>query len=94
MTEPDDASAVSRVDVTRHLKQLGWEGYGYDLITDVLGIPGHHFSVFASEHVSNLSSQLFGSAAWSFLVYRYLAFVAYLNRSISLPLESNKRARC
>jgi len=58
VTEFDDPSAISRVDVTRHLKQLGWEAYGYDMITDVLGIPGHHFSVFASEYIDIITARI------------------------------------
>lgn len=57
---------MSRTDVTRHLKQLGWETYGYNMIMDVLDIPGHHFSVFANRNVSKLSAQLFGSTVWSY----------------------------
>jgi hypothetical protein len=62
VSESDNASAISRADVTRHLKQLGWEAYRYDMITDVITIPGHHFNVFAIEHVSLHSTQLFSGA--------------------------------
>ncbi|WEW62048.1 hypothetical protein PRK78_007548 [Emydomyces testavorans] len=44
--------AVARVDVVRKMERLGWEDYGYDFISAVLDIPGHHYSIFAKDYVS------------------------------------------
>ncbi|KAM5450209.1 hypothetical protein MaudCBS49596_004584 [Microsporum audouinii] len=57
VSTPEDPTAICRVDVARDLEKLGWEQYGYDFISAVLQIPGHHFNIFSDEYVcpSNLS---------------------------------------
>lgn len=47
-------NAISRADLTRQYRKLGWEEYRTDLIDTVLDIPGHHFNLFADEYVSCL----------------------------------------
>lgn len=49
-------NAISRVDVAREKKFLGWEEYNYDIIHSVIEIPGHHFNVFSESHVSTILS--------------------------------------
>lgn len=44
--------AVSRVDIARDCRTLGWDEYNPDLVQYVLDIPGHHFNVFTEENVS------------------------------------------
>lgn len=48
-------NAISRVDVAREEKLLGWEQYDYDLICAILDVPGHHFSLFSEMHVCILA---------------------------------------
>ncbi|KAK3370084.1 Alpha/Beta hydrolase protein [Podospora didyma] len=40
---------VSRVDVHRHDRLLGWDLYHPNLITQVIDISGHHFNLFSKE---------------------------------------------
>jgi thioesterase domain-containing protein len=40
---------VTRVDIHRTDRQLGWGNYRKDLITKVIDIPGHHFNIFHTE---------------------------------------------
>lgn len=54
-TEPDQ---VSFVDVTRNSRSLGWEEYQKDFLEEIVDIPGHHFSVFAWEHIDFVSERL------------------------------------
>ncbi|KAK2603134.1 hypothetical protein N8I77_009613 [Diaporthe amygdali] len=54
-TEPDQ---VSFVDVTRNSRSLGWEEYQKDFLDEIVDIPGHHFSVFAWEHIDHVSEKL------------------------------------
>ncbi|KAK4189113.1 Alpha/Beta hydrolase protein [Podospora australis] len=49
---PEGETGMSRVDVHRHDRLLGWGGYRRDLITKVVDIPGHHFNIFNEQ--SNL----------------------------------------
>ncbi|KAK4138519.1 alpha/beta-hydrolase [Trichocladium antarcticum] len=44
-----EEGAVSRVDVHRGDRLLGWGGYRKDMITSVMDIPGHHFNIFHTE---------------------------------------------
>lgn len=44
-----EAGGVSRVDVVRDDPKLGWDEYREDLISQVVEIPGHHYSIFATE---------------------------------------------
>ncbi|KAK4044902.1 Alpha/Beta hydrolase protein [Parachaetomium inaequale] len=46
---PEGSDGVSRVDVHRSDRLLGWGNYRKDLITKVIDIPGHHFSIFHTE---------------------------------------------
>lgn len=95
ITKSGDASAISTTDIARHLKQLGWEEYGYNMITDVLKIPGDHYSVFALKHVSEPSTQPLLALLLKFLATDCgLVLVAYWDRLIPLQLESNKHAKC
>ncbi|KAK3297197.1 Alpha/Beta hydrolase protein [Chaetomium fimeti] len=43
------AEGVSRVDLHRSDRLLGWGGYRKDLIKEIIDIPGHHYNVFDTE---------------------------------------------
>ncbi|EFR03532.1 hypothetical protein MGYG_06529 [Nannizzia gypsea CBS 118893] len=58
VSTPEDPSAICRVDVARELEKLGWEQYGYDFISAVLQIPGHHFNIFFDEYLDDLTSRI------------------------------------
>jgi pimeloyl-ACP methyl ester carboxylesterase len=46
---------VSRVDLLRHDRFLGWDQYRKDLITDVVDLPNcHHFNIFVGEEALDL----------------------------------------
>ncbi|KAI1975158.1 hypothetical protein LOZ53_005739 [Ophidiomyces ophidiicola] len=49
----DNANPIARVDVVREQEKLGWDDYGYDFISVVLDIPGHHYNIFHKDHVSS-----------------------------------------
>lgn len=55
---PTDPGEVSFVDMTRHSRSLGWEEYENDFLEEIVDIPGHHFSVFAWEHIDDVSQKL------------------------------------
>ncbi|KAK2740432.1 hypothetical protein FQN55_008888 [Onygenales sp. PD_40] len=55
---PDVPDAISRVDTVRDLRRLGWEKYPHDFTPTVMGIPGHHFSIFDEEHVFEVSARI------------------------------------
>ncbi|KAL1872671.1 hypothetical protein Daus18300_004217 [Diaporthe australafricana] len=55
---PTEPGEVSFVDVTRHSRSLGWEEYQKDFLEEIVDIPGHHFSIFAWEHIDNVSERL------------------------------------
>ncbi|KAK4181497.1 Alpha/Beta hydrolase protein [Triangularia setosa] len=42
-----EEGVVSRVDVCRGDRHLGWDAYRKGLITKVVDIPGHHFNIFS-----------------------------------------------
>lgn len=44
--------AISKVDIVRDRRLLGWDEYAPDLVQCVLNVPGHHFNLFAAENVS------------------------------------------
>jgi thioesterase domain-containing protein len=46
---PVPGEGVTRVDIHRTDRQLGWGNYREDLITKVIDIPGHHFNIFHTE---------------------------------------------
>ena len=59
--------AISRVDIYRQDRLLGWQNYGpnpgfgdsYNLISAVTDVPGHHFNMFEeSEHVGVVTQKL------------------------------------
>ncbi|OAL74172.1 hypothetical protein A7D00_2203 [Trichophyton violaceum] len=50
VSTPEAPTAICRVDVARDSEKLGWEQYGYDFISAVLQIPGHHFNIFSDEY--------------------------------------------
>ncbi|KAK0619341.1 Alpha/Beta hydrolase protein [Immersiella caudata] len=48
-------NGISRVDVLRNDRFLGWDQYRKDLITDVVDLPQcHHFNIFAGEEALDL----------------------------------------
>ena len=58
VTNTDKPGAIGRVDVIRDREKLGWDEYGYELISSVLEIPGHHFNIFTEDYVSGSSDVL------------------------------------
>lgn len=52
VSNSENPNAISKVDITRDRRLLGWDEYNPDLIQCVLDIPGHHFSLFAEQNVS------------------------------------------
>ncbi|KAK3326231.1 Alpha/Beta hydrolase protein [Apodospora peruviana] len=46
---PVGEEGVSKVDISRSDRLLGWGHYRKDLIVQVVDIPGHHFSIFQTE---------------------------------------------
>lgn len=52
---PDE---VSFVDTSRDDRMLGWGGYRKNFFAEVVDIPGHHFSVFAFEHIDIISKRI------------------------------------
>lgn len=46
---PVEGEGMTRVDIHRSDHQLGWGNYRKDLVTKVIDIPGHHFSIFHTE---------------------------------------------
>lgn len=55
---PTEPGEVSFVDVTRHSRNLGWEEYQKDFLEEIVDISGHHFSIFAWDHVDDVSEKL------------------------------------
>lgn len=49
---------VSRVDVHRKDRYLGWENYRKDMIVRVVEIEGHHYNVFAIQHLDSITEKL------------------------------------
>ncbi|CAK7567341.1 MAG: hypothetical protein SEPTF4163_005304 [Sporothrix epigloea] len=43
------------VDIYRDEHRLGWDNYRKDLFCQVLEVPGHHYNVFALEHVDTVT---------------------------------------
>ncbi|KAK7710719.1 hypothetical protein SLS64_005622 [Diaporthe eres] len=55
---PTEPGEVSFVDTTRHSRSLGWDEYQKDFLEEIVDIPGHHFSIFAWEHIDEVSQKL------------------------------------
>lgn len=55
---PTDPGQVSFVDTTRQSRSLGWDEYQKDFLEEIVDIPGHHFSIFAWEHIDDVSQKL------------------------------------
>lgn len=55
---PTEPGEVSFVDTTRHSRSLGWDEYQKDFLEEIVDIPGHHFSIFAWEHIDEVSEKL------------------------------------
>ncbi|ROV88647.1 hypothetical protein VMCG_10320 [Cytospora schulzeri] len=55
---PADPEEVSFVDLTREERTLGWDKYRKDFIQEIVDIPGHHFNIFAWEHIDTVSEKL------------------------------------
>lgn len=63
MPEEDERDgAVSRVDIHRGDRLLGWGGYRKDLVRKVVDIPGHHFNVFSMGSNLDVVSEEIGKA--------------------------------
>lgn len=55
---PAEPGEVGFVDVCRDDRQLGWGPYRKGLFHEIIDIPGHHFNVFAWEHIETVSEEL------------------------------------
>lgn len=55
---PTEPGQVSFVDVNRDDRMLGWDKYRKDFLEEVVDIPGHHFNIFAWEHIDTVSEKL------------------------------------
>lgn len=55
---PTEPGEVSFVDTTRRSRSLGWDEYQKDFLEEIVDIPGHHFSIFAWEHIDDVSQKL------------------------------------
>ena len=51
---------VSRVDVYRRDRYLGWEGYRKGMVVKVEDVPGHHFNIFSFQdgHIDAVTEKL------------------------------------
>ncbi|KAL1876831.1 hypothetical protein VTK73DRAFT_9208 [Phialemonium thermophilum] len=49
---------ITMIDLSRQDPLLGWGQYSKDLIIKVEDIPGHHFSVFATDHIDAVTEKL------------------------------------
>ncbi|KAF2147675.1 alpha/beta-hydrolase [Myriangium duriaei CBS 260.36] len=52
-TKPTGTASLSRTDLARNDKFLGWKEYPYEFIEESHDIPGAHFSVFRPHYVSS-----------------------------------------
>ncbi|KAK4127995.1 alpha/beta-hydrolase [Parathielavia appendiculata] len=59
---PVTGDGVTRVDIHRLDRQLGWGNYRQDLITKVIDIPGHHFNIFHTEDNLNATTEAISRA--------------------------------
>ena len=55
---PVQPGGVSRVDVARGDRHLGWDLYRSNMFNQVVDIPGHHFNIFAMQYIDNVSEKL------------------------------------
>lgn len=55
---PVGADEVSFVDTVRDDRSLGWDLYREGFFEEVIDVPGHHFNVFAWEHIDVISEKL------------------------------------
>lgn len=55
---PVEPGEISFVDTARGERTLGWDDYRENLFLDIADVPGHHFNVFAFEHIDNITVKL------------------------------------
>jgi thioesterase domain-containing protein len=55
---PVPPGGVSRVDLYRSDRFLGWENYRKGMIVRVIDIPGHHYNVFALDHIRAVTREV------------------------------------
>ena len=46
------------VDLHRHDRLLGWGDYPTELFHRIVDIPGHHYNVFADNHLKNITQEI------------------------------------
>ncbi|KAK4669551.1 uncharacterized protein QC763_204000 [Podospora pseudopauciseta] len=68
---------VSRVDVCREDKHLGWDGYRKGLITKVVDIPGHHFNIFSEMDNVDVVTEEIGRACGELEGWHVRRFVSW-----------------
>ncbi|CAK7269785.1 hypothetical protein SEPCBS119000_003747 [Sporothrix epigloea] len=52
---PAPGDGLLFVDIYRKEQRLGWDNYREDVFSQVLETPGHHYNVFAPEHVETVT---------------------------------------
>jgi thioesterase domain-containing protein len=57
-SEDEESGCVSRVDIHREERKLGWEYYGYPLVEDVLEVNGHHYNIFDMDNIDSVTEKL------------------------------------
>ena len=55
---PSKPGEVCRVDVSRADRHLGWDIYRKNLFNQVVDVSGHHYNIFAFEHIDDVSEKL------------------------------------
>lgn len=60
---PVEPEEVSFVDLTRGERLLGWDEYRKDFFQEIVDIPGHHFNIFAWEHIDTVSEKIMAACA-------------------------------
>ncbi|CAK7205684.1 hypothetical protein SEUCBS139899_008463 [Sporothrix eucalyptigena] len=56
VSAPDDG--LLYVDLYRSDQRLGWDNYRRGMFCQVINIPGHHYNVFALEHVDTMTASI------------------------------------
>lgn len=62
-TVPVQSGDVSFVDIVRDDRSLGWNAYRKGFFEEIVDVPGHHFNIFAWEHVEVVSQKMIQACA-------------------------------
>lgn len=55
---PVETHELSRVDLVRHDRSLGWNDYRKGFFQEIMDVPGHHFSIFAFDNIETITEKL------------------------------------